>query len=143
MLEALKKAEEAFSLDEVPVGAVIVAPDGTVLAARHNETKRRYDPCGHAEILAIREAALKIGNERLVDCDVYVTLEPCAMCAGAISHARIRRVYYGAEDRKGGACDNGVRLPYQQACLHKFEVYGGISAQPAQNLLVRFFQNKR
>ncbi|MEC7512906.1 MAG: nucleoside deaminase, partial [Pseudomonadota bacterium] len=129
--------------DEIPVGAVIVAADGTVLARTGNAMRRANDPTAHAEMLALREACATLGTDRLHDCDLYVTLEPCTMCAGAISHARIRRLYYGASDRKAGAVDNGVAFFDQPSCHHKPEVYGGIREQAAALLLRDFFALRR
>jgi tRNA(Arg) A34 adenosine deaminase TadA len=127
----------------VPIGAVIVAPDGTVLAAEGNRTEERHDPTAHAELLAIRAAAAKLGAPRLVDCDLHVTLEPCPMCAQAISFARIRRLYYGAADPKGGGVDNGARIFAQASCHHRPEVYAGMGESEAAALLRSFFQRRR
>jgi len=140
---ALDEAKAAAARGEVPVGAVIVDAKGAILSRAGNRTLELKDPTAHAELLAIREAALKLGSERLIDCDLYVTLEPCAMCAGAISFARLRRIYYGAEDEKGGAVDNGPRFFTQATCHHRPEVYGGLSEAPAQALLRRFFADRR
>ena len=118
MAMALAEAEAAARAEEVPVGAVIVATDGVVLARTGNAMRRTNDPTAHAEMLALREACSALGTDRLPNCDLYVTLEPCTMCAGAISHARIRRLYYGASDRKAGA-DNGVAFFDQPSCHHK------------------------
>ena len=143
MAMALAEAEAAAQADEVPVGAVIVAADGTVLAGTGNAMRRTNDPTAHAEMLALREACAMLGTDRLPDCDLYVTLEPCTMCTGAISHARIRRLYYGAGDRKAGAVDNGVAFFDQPSCHHKPEVYGGIQEQAAARLLKDFFALRR
>ena len=143
MAMALATAEAAAQADEVPVGAVIVAADGSVLARIGNAMRRTNDPTAHAEILALRAACAKLGTDRLPDCDLYVTLEPCTMCAGAISHARIRRLYYGASDRKAGAVDNGVAFFDQATCHHKPEVYGGIQEKAAARLLKDFFALRR
>ena len=143
MAMALAEAEAAAQADEVPVGAVIVAANGSVLARTGNTMRRTNDPTAHAEILALREACATLGTDRLPDCDLYVTLEPCTMCAGAISHARIRRLYYGASDRKAGAVDNGVAFFNQPACHHKPEVYGGIQEKAAARLLKDFFALRR
>lgn len=140
---ALKEAEAAADRGEVPVGAVLVDGAGTVLARAGNRTLELADPTAHAEILVIREAAAKLGSERLIGCDLYVTLEPCAMCAAAISFARIRRLYYGAEDEKGGAVDHGPRFFGQATCHHRPEVYGGLSEGPASKLLKAFFSERR
>lgn len=140
---ALGMAREAAAAGEVPVGAVVVAPDGRRIAVAANETRQRRDPTAHAEILAIRSACEALGLERLVDCDLYVTLEPCAMCAGAISHARIRRLYFGAPDPKGGGVEHGGRLFTQPTCHHAPEVYGGFGEAEARALLVAFFSALR
>ena len=143
MAMALVEAEAAAQADEVPVGAVIVAANGSVLARTSNAMRRTNDPTAHAEILALRVACATLGTDRLPDCDLYVTLEPCTMCAGAISHARIRRLYYGASDRKAGAVDNGVAFFDQPTCHHKPEVYGGIQEKAAARLLKDFFALRR
>lgn len=140
---ALEQAVLAETLGEVPVGAVLVGPEGTVIAAGHNRTRLDKDPSAHAEMIVIRSAAAALGQERLTGCDLYVTLEPCAMCAGAISHARIRRVYYAAEDPKGGAVDHGPRFFQQPTCHHAPEIYGGIGETEAANLLRDFFSVRR
>ena len=139
---AMEAAREAALRGEVPVGAVITQ-NGEVVAIAGNRTIADRDPTAHAEILAIREAAAKIGSERLIGCDVHVTLEPCAMCAGAISFARIRRLYYAAGDEKGGAVDNGPRFFSQPTCHHAPEVYGGIQENEAAELLKAFFAARR
>lgn len=144
MTHALDAAGGALNRDEVPVGAVIVhVPTGRIIARSGNMTRSRNDPTGHAELLALRQAGMAMGTPRLTNCDMYVTLEPCAMCAGAISHARIRRLYYGASDPKGGAVENGVRFFQQPTCHHAPEVYPGIDADRSAELLRRFFQKKR
>jgi tRNA(adenine34) deaminase len=142
MDDALAEARAAQAAAEVPVGCVIVR-DGTVIARAANRTLRDRDPTAHAEMLAVRQAAAAIGSERLADCDLYVTLEPCAMCAAAISFARIRRLYYGAADPKGGAVENGVRFFSAPTCHHRPETYGGISESEAAALLREFFQARR
>jgi len=142
MDDALAEARAAQAADEVPVGAVIVR-EGAVIARAGNRTLRDSDPTAHAEMLAIRAAAAAIGSERLTDCDLYVTLEPCAMCAAALSFARIRRLYYGAADPKGGAVDNGVRFFSSPTCHHRPEVYGGMSESEAAGMLREFFQARR
>ena len=142
MDDALAEARAAQAADEVPVGAVIVR-EGAVIARAGNRTLRERDPTAHAEMLAIRAAATAIGSERLTDCDLYVTLEPCAMCAAALSFARIRRLYYGAADPKGGAVDNGVRFFSAPTCHHRPEVYGGMSESEAAAMLRGFFQARR
>jgi len=139
---ALKAAENAGKSGEVPVGCVIVR-DNAVIASAGNRTLTDRDPTAHAEILAIRQAADSIGTERLVDCDLYVTLEPCTMCAGAISLARIRRLYYGAADPKGGAVDSGVRFFSSPTCHHVPEVYPAVGENEAAALLKDFFKARR
>jgi tRNA(adenine34) deaminase len=139
---ALREARAAAEHGEVPVGAVIVR-DGSVLAAAGNRPRRLNDPTAHAELLAIRIACAALGDERLTGCDLYVTLEPCAMCAAAISFARIRRLYFGAPDPKGGAVENGVRFFRQPTCHHAPEVYGGIREAEAAALLRGFFGERR
>jgi tRNA(adenine34) deaminase len=142
MDEALAQARAAVAAGEVPIGCV-VARDGAVIARAFNRTLLDRDPTAHAEMLAIRAAAAAVGSERLVDCDLYVTLEPCPMCAAAISFARIRRLYYGATDEKGGAVDSGVRLYASPTCHHRPEVYGGIGEAEAAKLLKDFFKQRR
>lgn len=142
MIEALDHARIAGAAGEVPVGAVVVK-NGEVIATGGNLTRSNCDPTAHAEIVALRQAALAIGSERLTGCDLYVTLEPCAMCAGAISHARIARLYYGAPDPKGGAVDHGARVFEQDQCLHRPEVYSGIGESEAAELLKGFFKVRR
>jgi tRNA(Arg) A34 adenosine deaminase TadA len=144
MDRALDEARAAAARGEVPVGAVIVErATGAVVAAAGNRTRELSDPTAHAEVLAIREATARRRTERLIGCDLYVTLEPCAMCAGAISFARIGRLYYGAADPKGGAVDHGVRFFSAPTCHHSPEVYGGIGERAAAALLVDFFVEKR
>jgi tRNA(adenine34) deaminase len=139
---ALAEAHAAAARGEVPVGCVIVS-DGAVIARAGNRTLGDRDPTAHAELLAIRQAAAVLGSERLVDCDLYVSLEPCPMCAAAISFARIRRLYYGAADPKGGAVDNGVRFFSSPTCHHRPEFYGGIDESAAAALLRDFFATRR
>ena len=139
---ALEEARAAGEAGEVPVGCVIVR-DGTVIARAHNRTLTDCDPTAHCEMLAIRAAAKALGTERLTGCDLHVTLEPCAMCAAAISFARIRRLYYGAPDPKGGAVDNGVRFFNTGTCHHRPETYGGIAEGEAAALLRDFFRQRR
>jgi tRNA(adenine34) deaminase len=139
---ALDEARAAGARGEVPVGCVIVR-DGAVVARAGNRTLADRDPTAHAEIVAIRAAAALLGSERLQDCDLYVTLEPCAMCAGAVAFARIRRLYYGAADPKGGAVDNGVRFFASPSCHHRPEVYGGLAEAEAGALLKEFFRERR
>ena len=139
---ALLEAAAAGKRGEVPVGCVIVR-DGAVVGRAGNRTLADKDPTAHAELLALREAARTLGSERLTDCDLYVTLEPCTMCAAAISFARVRRLYYGALDRKGGAVDSGVRFFSQPTCHHRPEVYGGMGEARAVALLKEFFAARR
>jgi tRNA(adenine34) deaminase len=139
---ALAEARAAQGRGEVPVGCVIVR-DGEVIAHAGNRTVADHDPTAHAELLALRAAAAKLGSERLTGCDLYVTLEPCAMCAAAMSFARIRRLYYGAADPKGGAVDNGVRFFAAPTCHHRPEVYGGVGESDAGLLLKDFFAARR
>jgi tRNA(adenine34) deaminase len=139
---ALKSAEMAEKSGEVPIGCVIVRGN-EVIATAGNRTLTDRDPTAHAEMLAIRQAAAKIGSERLVDCDLYVTLEPCTMCAAAISFARIRRLYYGAADPKGGAVDSGVRFFASPTCHHAPEVYPSVGEREAATLLKDFFKARR
>jgi len=139
---ALAEARAAGAAGEVPIGCVIVR-GGAVLARAGNRTVTEHDPTAHAEIVALRHAASALGSERLEDCDLYVTLEPCAMCAGAVAFARIRRLYYGAADPKGGAVDNGVKFFSSPSCHHRPEVYGGIAEAEASALLKDFFRERR
>lgn len=139
---ALALAEEAAANGEAPVGAVIVEGE-TVLAAERNRMRALADPTAHAEMLAIRKALAARGTGRLDGCDLYVTLEPCAMCAGAIAHTRLRRIYFAAEDTKAGAVENGIRLFEQPTCHHRPEVIGGLSAGRAEAMLVNFFRKLR
>ena len=139
---ALKAAETAGKSGEVPIGCVIVL-NNEVIATAGNRTLTDRDPTAHAEILAIRQAATAIGSERLLDCDLYVTLEPCTMCAGAISFARIRRLYYGASDPKGGAVESGVRFFASPTCHHVPEVYSAVGESEAAALLREFFRARR
>src|SRR4051794_37913267 len=142
MDDALSEGRAADEAGEVPVGCVVVRA-GKIIARSGNRTLRDRDPTAHAEMLAIRGAARILGTERLTDCDLYVTLEPCAMCAAAISFARIRRLYYAAADPKGGAVENGVRFFSSPTCHHRPEVYGGIGESEAGALLKEFFKAKR
>jgi tRNA(adenine34) deaminase len=142
MDSALEEARAAAARGEVPVGCVIVW-DGNIVARAGNRTLGHRDPTAHAEILAIRLAATFLGSERLDGCDLYVTLEPCAMCAGAVSFARIRRLYYGAADPKGGAVDNGVQFFASPTCHHRPEIYGGLGEAEASALLRDFFKERR
>ena len=139
---ALDEAQAAADMGEVPIGCVIVH-DGDMIAQAGNRTLADRDPTAHAEMVAIRQAAAALGSERLVDCDLYVTLEPCAMCAAAISFARIRRLYYGAADPKGGAVDSGVRFFAQPTCHHVPEVHSAVGETEAATLLRDFFKVRR
>jgi len=140
---ALEEAQAAGARGEVPVGAVIVAPGGVVVARAGNRTRELFDPTAHAEVLVIRAACAAAGRERLAGHDLYVTLEPCAMCAAAISLARIGRLYYGAADPKSGGVAQGARVFAQPQCHHAPDVYGGIGAQTAEALLRAFFAARR
>jgi tRNA(adenine34) deaminase len=140
--EALRQAKIAFEKDEVPVGAVIVE-NGKIIAATHNQNLYLKDPTAHAEILALREAAKIKNSPRLDECDLYVTLEPCAMCASAIALARIRRVYYAASDQKFGAVENGAQIFSSSSCFHRPEIYSGIAEEDAKELMIKFFKSKR
>ena len=140
---ALEDAKSAALRGEVPVGAVIVSKDGKVLARAGNRVVELSDPTAHAEMLAIKSATNSMKNERLLDCDIYVTLEPCPMCATALSFARVRRIYYGAEDVKSGGVDNGVQIYEATSCHHRPEVYGGISEHISADLLKDFFKGRR
>ncbi|GEP00222.1 nucleoside deaminase [Methylobacterium haplocladii] len=139
---AFEAARQSAALGEVPVGAAVVR-DGVVLAVAGNRPRTLHDPTAHAEILAIRAACAALGDERLTGCDLYVTLEPCPMCAGAIAFARIRRLYYGAADPKGGGVEHGSRVFNQPTCHHVPEVYGGFREAEAAALLKEFFQARR
>jgi tRNA(adenine34) deaminase len=143
MEEALAEAARAADAGETPVGAVVVAPNGAIAGRGHNLVIAASDPTGHAEIRAIRQACLAAGSERLPGYDLYVTLEPCAMCAAAISFARIRRLYYGAPDEKGGAVEHGVRFFSSPTCHHAPEVYGGIGEARSAKMLRDFFRALR
>ena len=143
MQMALDEAQAAAQAGEVPVGAVLVGQDGKVLAQTRNQMRALNDPTAHAEILAIRQACEKLGNERLMGCSLYVTLEPCPMCAGAIAEARIAKLFYGAADVKGGAVDNGVALFDQKSCHHAPEVIGGLRESDCAALLKEFFTLRR
>jgi tRNA(adenine34) deaminase len=139
---ALEEARAAGRRGEVPVGCVVVH-NGRVVARAGNRTLAEHDPTAHAELVAIRAAGAALGSERLVDCDLYVTLEPCTMCAAAISFARIRRLYYGAADAKGGAVESGVRFFASPTCHHRPEIYGGVAEVEAGTLLKDFFRTRR
>jgi len=142
MHTAINLAQEAAARGEVPVGAVVVH-EGKIIGASGNRTLELRDPTAHAEMLAIRSACETINNERLIDCDLYVTLEPCPMCASAISFARIRRLYFGAYDAKGGGVENGARIFNQPTCHHKPEIIGGINERECGELLTDFFKTRR
>jgi tRNA(Arg) A34 adenosine deaminase TadA len=142
MQRALGAARAAAQIGEVPIGAVIVK-DGVVIAEAHNSPRTDHDPTAHAEILAIRAAAKALGDERLTGCELWVTLEPCALWAGAIQHARIARLYYAASDPKGGAVEHGARVFEQEQCLHRPEIYSGIGEAEAAELLRGFFKERR
>jgi tRNA(Arg) A34 adenosine deaminase TadA len=143
MLLALAEAETAAAHGEVPVGAVLVDHEGGVLAAAGNRVETDRDPTAHAEILVLRAGGARLGAKHLAECDLYVTLEPCAMCAGAISLAHVRRLYFGAYDPKGGAVEHGPRLFEQPTTHHRPEIYGGIEERRAGNLLHAFFRDRR
>jgi tRNA(adenine34) deaminase len=140
---ALAAARLAKAAGEVPVGAVVVDAEGEILATTHNRVEQDHDPTAHAEILALREAGRRRGTPRLVDCDLYVTLEPCPMCAQAIAFARIRRLYFGASDPKGGGVEHGARIFAASSCHHRPEVIGGIRETEAAALLRSFFEDRR
>ena len=142
MRRALAQAQAAQEAGEVPVGAVVVK-DGAIIAEAHNSPRMDHDPTAHAEIGAIRAAAAILGQDRLEGCELWVTLEPCAMCAGAISHARIARLYYAASDPKGGAVEHGARVFEQDQCLHAPEVYTGMGEDEAAEMLRGFFRARR
>jgi tRNA(Arg) A34 adenosine deaminase TadA len=143
MRRAFEEAESAGGRGEVPVGCAVTKRSGEIIAVSGNRTLELRDPTAHAEILAIREAAARLGSERLIDCDLYVTLEPCAMCAAAISFARIARLYFAAPDPKMGAVEHGPRFFTQPTCHHAPELYGGIGEQRAGELLKQFFRDRR
>lgn len=140
---ALREAEAAAARGEVPVGAVLVGPDGAILAAAGNRTREVSDPSAHAEMLVIRAGASRLGSERLTGCDLYVTLEPCPMCAAVISFARIRRLYYGAADPKSGGIEHGPRIFSHATCHHRPEIYPGLGEHEAAALLRTFFAARR
>lgn len=142
MRQALDLARQAAEAGEVPIGAVVTR-DGAVIGMGHNLPRTDHDPTAHAEIVAIRAAAKALGQDRLSGCELWVTLEPCAMCAGAIAHARIAKLHYAASDPKGGAVEQGARVFDQPQCLHKPEVYAGMGESEAVELLTRFFREKR
>lgn len=143
MDRALALARAAADEGEVPVGAVVVSPAGRVIAEAHNLTRARKDPTAHAELLAIQQAAQALQSERLIDCDLYVTLEPCPMCAAAISFARLRRLYYGAADPKSGGVEHGARVFSHATCHHAPEIYPGLGEGESRALLEKFFAGLR
>jgi tRNA(Arg) A34 adenosine deaminase TadA len=143
MARALDEAAAAAASGEVPVGAVLIDAAGEIVAASGNRVERDHDPTAHAEMLVLRAAAGGLGTKRLADCDLYVTLEPCPMCAAAIALARIRRLYFAAFDPKGGGVEHGPRIFDQPTCHHRPEVYGGIAERSAADLLRRFFRERR
>ncbi|MGH7099866.1 MAG: nucleoside deaminase [Stellaceae bacterium] len=143
MAQALAEAARAAAAGEVPVGAVLVDAKGVVVAAAHNRVESEGDPTAHAEMLVLRRGAARLGRVRLAGCDLYVTLEPCAMCAAAIALARLRRLYFGAYDPKGGAIEHGPRLFAQPTTHHRPEIYGGIGEEPAARMLRDFFRKCR
>jgi tRNA(adenine34) deaminase len=143
MVRALAEAEAAAAAGEVPVGAALFDGDGRLVAASGNRVERDRDPTAHAEIVVLREAARRLGSARLDGCDLYVTLEPCPMCAAAISLARVRRLYFGAYDPKAGGVEHGPRIFGQPTCHHRPEIYGGIEEARAGELLRRFFRARR
>lgn len=143
MPEALNAAKIAAEAGDVPVGAVIISPEGQILAVAGNRVERDHDPTAHAEIIAIRQATAKYSNSRLEGCDLWVTLEPCAMCAGAISQARIRRLYIGALDDKSGGVFHGAKVFDHQQCHHRPDIYDGLMADASANLLKTFFALRR
>jgi tRNA(adenine34) deaminase len=142
MKEALRQAERALQAGEVPVGAVVVSQN-KIVGQGFNRNLLDRDPTAHAEIIALREAAANIGNHRLLDCELYATIEPCAMCAGAITHARVRRLVYGAEDPKAGAVHSVMQVVNHPALNHRVEVKGGVLAEPCGELLQQFFRARR
>ncbi len=140
---AFKEAKKAYETNEVPVGAVITDSHGNIISRAFNQVETQQDPTAHAEILAIKRATVKIGNKRLTNCNLYVTLEPCSMCASAIEQSRIKRLYFGCEDHKKGAVNNGVKIFNQKSCNHKPEIYDGIKENECSNLLKEFFKHLR
>ena len=143
MARAMEEAVAASERGEVPVGACITSPDGNIMASAGNRTRELNDATAHAEILVVREASRLLGSERLAGCDLHVTLEPCAMCAAAISFARIARLYFGSADEKMGAVENGPRFFAQSTCHHAPEVYSGLGEKKARELLTQFFRTRR
>jgi tRNA(Arg) A34 adenosine deaminase TadA len=143
MARAFEEAEAAGERGEVPVGACVTGPGGTIVTSAGNRTRELNDPTAHAEVLVIREAGRLLDSERLTGCDLHVTLEPCAMCAAAISFARIARLYFGADDEKMGAVENGPRFFAQSTCHHVPDVYSGLGEKKARDLLTQFFRTRR
>ncbi|MBS0251067.1 MAG: nucleoside deaminase [Proteobacteria bacterium] len=143
MARALSEAEAAGARGEVPIGAVVVSADGRILASAGNRTRELNDPTAHAEVLAIRAACAELADERLIGCSLYVTLEPCPMCAAAISFARLKRLYYAASDPKGGGVEQGARVFSQPTCHHTPEIYPGLAEAEASTLLKDFFAVRR
>jgi tRNA(adenine34) deaminase len=144
MRQAIKEAQKSYDSGEVPVGAIIVdATTNKIIAISGNNMEEKHDPTAHAEINAIRKACFELGSYRLNSCDIYVTLEPCPMCAQAISFARIRRLYFGAYDIKGGGVEHGAKIFGAPSCHHKPEIYGGICEKDSASLLQKFFAGKR
>ena len=140
---AFEEAKKAYENNEVPVGAVIADSYGNIISRAFNQVETQQDPTAHAEILAIKRATVKIGNKRLTNCNLYVTLEPCSMCASAIEQSRIKRLYFGCEDHKKGAVNNGAKIFNQKSCNHKPEIYDGIKEKECSNLLKEFFKSLR
>tara|TARA_Y100000996_G_scaffold357898_1_gene299340 strand:+ start:33 stop:470 length:438 start_codon:yes stop_codon:yes gene_type:complete len=140
---AIEEAKLALKVGEVPIGAVIIDDCGDIISRAHNLTNSSYDPTGHAEIIAIRIAVSKLSNNILSNCDIYVTLEPCIMCAAAISNARIRRLYFGAHDTKNGSVESHFNYYNSPLCSHKPEIYGGISEAQTKEIISSFFEEKR
>jgi tRNA(adenine34) deaminase len=143
MQAALAEARKAWEMEEVPVGAIVVDPAGEIIGRGYNQTIASHDPTAHAEIVALRQAAAQVGNYRLPGCSVYVTIEPCIMCLGALLQARIRRLIFGAPDPKGGACVSLFRLPEDDRLNHRLEVVGGLGEAECRNLLQEFFRQRR
>ncbi len=143
MDEALYEAERAYGIDEVPIGAVVVSADGAIISRAHNIKEKTFNPCGHAEILALTEAAKNMGNWRLVNCSIFVTLEPCPMCLSAMIQARISTLYFGAYDPKGGSLSLNYNFYKDQKLNHTFDVIGGIRHFECSRILSRFFKEKR
>jgi tRNA(adenine34) deaminase len=143
MQAALVEARQAWEKDEVPVGAIVVSPEGEIIGRGHNQPIASHDPTAHAEIMALRQAAARVGNYRLPGCILYVTIEPCIMCLGALLQARIQRLVFGAPDPKGGACVSLYRLPEDERLNHRLEVVGGVAEAECRDLLQEFFRQRR